>query len=258
MTLPKLYQLRFSHYNEKGRWALDYKGVPHERVSIAPGQHIAVSRLRGGKGTLPLLVTDDGKFGDSAEIVAELERTHPDPPLYPSDDGERQRALELERSLGKEFGPAIRSALFVEAFGEGRRAADTMFQGLSGVNRRIQELSFPLTVAIGRRTLPAQESRRDEFRRATLDGIERIEAELQPSGYLVGDSFSVADLTAASLLFPLVGPPQFGYEVPDPWPERWQEFRDEHRGREAWEYAERMYERHRGESAEVPGGGRAG
>jgi glutathione S-transferase len=251
MSLPKLYHLRFSHFNEKGRWALDYKGVPHERVTIPPGAHLAVSRLRGGKGTLPLLKTDAGTFADSAEIVAEVERTHPDPPLYPSDQEERARALELERSLGREFGPAIRSALFTEAFSERRGAVATMYQGLSPANRKLQELSFPLTKAIGRRTLPAQESHREEYRRATVAGMDRIESELQPSGYLVGKSFSVADLTAASLLFPLVGPPQFEYELPDPWPERWEEFRTEHRGRPAWEYTERMFERHRGKSAEV-------
>ncbi len=250
MSLPKLYQLRFSHYNEKGRWALDYKGVPHKRVSVAAGPHLVVSRLRGGKGTLPLLKTDNGTFADSADIVAELERTHPDPPLYPSDKEERRRALELEQGLGREFGPAIRSALFTEFFGDAQ-VSRTVYQGLSAPSRAWQRINMPLTRAIGRRTLPAQESRRDEFRRKTLEGMDRIESELQPSGYLVGNSFTVADLTAASLLFPLVSPPQYAYEVPDPWPERWREFQDEHRGRPAWEYAERMFERHRGESAEV-------
>jgi glutathione S-transferase len=252
VSLPKLYHLRFSHFNEKGRWALDYKGVQHVRTTAPPGLHIATSRLHGGKGTMPLLVTDEGRFADSADIVAELERTHPDPPLYPSDEAERERALELERWLGREFGPAIRSALFTELLGERREATATMFQGLSPVSRKWQDLNFPLTRGIGRRTLPAQESRRDEFRGRTVEGMDRIESELQGSGYLVGDSFTVADLTAASLLFPLVSPPQYEYEVPDPWPERWEEFKAEHRGRPAWEYAERMYERHRGESAEVP------
>jgi glutathione S-transferase len=27
-----LYQFEGSHYNEKARWALDLKGVPHERA----------------------------------------------------------------------------------------------------------------------------------------------------------------------------------------------------------------------------------
>lgn len=251
MSLPKLHHLRFSHFNEKARWALDYKGVPHERVSVAPGTHLLVSRLRGGRGTLPLLVTEGGKFADSAEIVAELERTHPDPALYPTDAHDRQRALELEQWLGRELGPAIRSAVFTELFGESDVVYETMYQGLSAPTRAIQRASLPVTSAIGRRTLPAAESSRDEFRGKTVGGMERIEGELQRSGYLVGKSFTVADLTAASLLFPLVSPSEFEYEVPDPWPERWRDFQDEHRGRPAWEYVERMYAAHRGALAEV-------
>ena len=51
--------------------------------------------------------------------------------------------------------------------------------------------------------------------RAALD---RLEAELQPSGYLVGERFSVADLTAAALLAPVVLPPEFPYRPPGPLP----------------------------------------
>src|SRR5204862_8096520 len=42
----------------------------------------------------------------------------------------------------------------------------------------------------------------------------RWHSELQPSGYLVGDTFSVADLTAAALVAPAVAPPQFPYPQP--------------------------------------------
>jgi glutathione S-transferase len=38
--------------------------------------------------------------------------------------------------------------------------------------------------------------------------------QLQPSGYLVGDRFTIADLTLASLLAPAVAPEQFPYAQP--------------------------------------------
>ena len=41
--------------------------------------------------------------------------------------------------------------------------------------------------------------------------FHKVEAEVGPSGYLVGDSFTVADLTAASILAPIVVPPEFPY-----------------------------------------------
>jgi glutathione S-transferase len=43
---------------------------------------------------------------------------------------------------------------------------------------------------------------------------ERFRTELQPSGYLVGGKFTVADLTLAALVAPIVAPQQFPYPQP--------------------------------------------
>ena len=48
--------------------------------------------------------------------------------------------------------------------------------------------------------------------------LDRLEAELGDDEYLVGDSFSVADLTAAALFYPLVLPPEGPREIADPPP----------------------------------------
>ena len=36
----ELYQFNFSTFNEKARWALDYKHVPHRKTTLLPGPHI--------------------------------------------------------------------------------------------------------------------------------------------------------------------------------------------------------------------------
>jgi glutathione S-transferase len=83
--------------------------------------------------------------------------------------------------------------------------------------------------------------------------MDRIERERGPSGYLVGDSFSVADLTAAAILSVLVRPPEFPYHQVDPArdPEDLKRWRDTLTGRPAFKYVLEMYARHRGTSAEV-------
>lgn len=54
----------------------------------------------------------------------------------------------------------------------------------------------------------------DETDRATVNGaLERIEQERQGRAYLVGDAFTVADLTAAAMLSPLLQPPEFQYPL---------------------------------------------
>src|SRR5437763_482235 len=89
---PVLWHLKVSHYNEKARWALDYKRVAHVRRAALPGRHHKTARELTGGATFPVLVLDDQAIGDSTRIIAQLERGWPAPPLYPADPGARHRA----------------------------------------------------------------------------------------------------------------------------------------------------------------------
>ena len=72
----------------------------------------------------------------------------------------------------------------------------------------------------------------------------------QPSGYLVGAEFSVADLTAASLMFPLAAPSELQYHYPAP--PKWGSMEPLTR-HPAVDWVREMYRRHRGSSREIPG-----
>jgi glutathione S-transferase len=41
MSTPELLQFPYSNFNEKARWAFDWKGVPHRRTNLLPGPHMA-------------------------------------------------------------------------------------------------------------------------------------------------------------------------------------------------------------------------
>jgi glutathione S-transferase len=81
--------------------------------------------------------------------------------------------------------------------------------------------------------------------------MDRLEHELQPSGFLVGDRFTVADLTAAALLSPLVRPPEFPYKTTAPVPEPLVKIREAVSTHPAFQWTLQTYRQHRGESAEV-------
>ena len=51
---PVFWDLKVSHYNEKARWALDHKRVPHVRRAVEPGRHRAVARRLTGGTTLEI------------------------------------------------------------------------------------------------------------------------------------------------------------------------------------------------------------
>jgi glutathione S-transferase len=84
----------------------------------------------------------------------------------------------------------------------------------------------------------------------TRAALDRVEAERDGREHLVGESFTVADLTAASLLGPLLQPPELQYTV-ERIPASLEEIRAELLAHPASEWAYGIYRRYRGSSAEV-------
>ncbi len=64
-----LITVPFSHFCEKGRWALDWCRVPYVERGFLPGLHLRHTKRIGGR-TVPALVRDDGSaLTDSTEIL---------------------------------------------------------------------------------------------------------------------------------------------------------------------------------------------
>jgi glutathione S-transferase len=77
---------------------------------------------------------------------------------------------------------------------------------------------------------------------------ELFRDSLQPSGYLVGNRFSVADLTLAALLAPIVAPPEFPYPQPQRGHPRLIPVRETLAAEGLLYWTRDMYARHRGVS----------
>jgi glutathione S-transferase len=122
-------------------------------------------------------------------------------------------------------------------------------QGFGSLTRLAQRAAFPLIRPAIRRDLIGSVGGGDEARRRTVAAMDRLEAELGGRDHLVGETFTVADLTAAALFTPLVAPAEFPYVLPAPGPRPWEEFRAPLRERRGWRWVEETYRRHRGSSA---------
>src|SRR5260370_16240585 len=81
-NLPMLWHIPLSHFNEKVRWALDFKNIPHQRKRVGADYLLQAWRATG-HGTLPILFLDGKPIRNSTAIIAPLEHPHPDPPLSP-------------------------------------------------------------------------------------------------------------------------------------------------------------------------------
>ncbi|HEX5954842.1 MAG TPA: glutathione S-transferase family protein [Solirubrobacterales bacterium] len=216
MTKPVLWHIPVSHFSEKARWALAWKGVEHERRAPLPGAHIPIALwlTRGAQKTFPVLRLDGRNIGDSTAIIAALEQRWPDPPLYPEDPQARAHALELEDFFDERLGPQIRLLAWHELRTDREQMATLSRTMLPEPMR-----DFGPAVAAGGAFGSAYVQLR--FRVASdeaaalagdqvLGAFERLESELDRGDgeFLVGDAFSVADLTAASLFYPIVNPPE--------------------------------------------------
>jgi glutathione S-transferase len=246
--LPTLWQINVSHYSEKARWALAWKGVEHRRRSPVPGAHMAIALwlTRGAQYTFPVLSIEGQRIGDSTAIIAALEERFPDPPLYPADVAGRRRALELEEFFDEELGPPIRQLVWHEMSNDRARFAALLERTTPAPLLRFSAGAVAYGRAFTGLRFGARSAETAERSRAkVLAALDRLEAELGDGEYLVGESFSVADLTAASLFYPLVSPEGAPLPPDQPMPESFERFRAPLRERRGFKWVAEMFRRHR-------------
>jgi glutathione S-transferase len=246
---PTLWHIAVSHYSEKVRWALDYKEIPHKRRAVSvPGLHIPASMwlTRGASQTFPVLEIDDQRIGDSTEIIAVLEGRFPEPPLYPADPEQRRRALELEDFFDEELGPHLRLLAFHELGKDPERFEAVIERTAPAPLTKISggAVTYVRTYT-GLRFGVKSEQAAEVARGKVIAALDRLDAELGSGEYLVGDSFSVADLTAASLFYPLVIPDEGPLPEEEPLPAGMESFRAPLKERTGYRWVEEMFRRHR-------------
>ena len=67
-NLPMLWHIPLSHFNEKVRWALDFKNIPHQRQRVGADYLLQAWRATG-HGTLPILFLDGKPIRDSTAAL---------------------------------------------------------------------------------------------------------------------------------------------------------------------------------------------
>ena len=98
MSQALLFDYWRSSASYRVRIALNLKGVDYERAPIdlvAGDQKSEAYRERNPQGFVPLLDIDGRSISQSLAIIDYLDSTRPDPPLVPSDPGDRAHVLAL-------------------------------------------------------------------------------------------------------------------------------------------------------------------
>ena len=253
MATVVLWHFRFSHYNEKARWALDWKGVPHVRRAVAPGPHAQQMLELSGQQAVPVMEIDGRVVFDSTAIIAAIEEAAPAPPLHPVDPGERARALALEEFLDEELGPHVRRLAWNALLPDRAYCTALLTGGFGREMDEFYERAFPMIEQVMRSSMRIDDAGVAESRSKVRAALDRIANERGGREHLVGDDFSVADLTAAALLAPIIVPPEFPYPLPEPRPDAFEAMRSEFATHPSCEWALEVYRRNRGTSAATEG-----
>ena len=159
----RLYRFRFSTNVERVTLALADKGLEVESIWVDPDDRSPVEQVSGQR-LVPVLEDDGRVIPDSTAILAYLEESYPDPPLYPRDEARR---AEIE--------------LYIDWFNR-------------VVKRPPNEIEAELL------SEHPDEERIATSAAAMRANLDRHEALLAGRDFLFGDSFSAADCAAFPFL----------------------------------------------------------
>ncbi len=214
----QLVTIAFSHYNEKARWALDRFGVVYRERRCLPMFHFPAvmwaTRLRGGRAdrgstrfSTPVLVTDDGeRLCDSARIARYASDRYGTPATTLHPVAHLHELEALERRLHEVVGPHTRRFAYYHVLRTPGMLASLARNNVGPVQATAFVATLPLWRTALRRGLGIERERAEASLLRVREEMAVLDAQLGDRSYLVGDRFSVADLTAAAMLAPVVLP----------------------------------------------------
>ena len=241
----KLLEFPHSHYCEKARWALDYKGIPFQPVAIMPGFHMITVRKYAPDTSVPVLLGDNEVVQGSNEIINYLEQKYPSHSLTPTDADQRQTCLEIEHTMDERLGENIRRILYYRLLAYPDFIRYCFTHPMPGLKQLIFSLFYPILRYKIYKTYVISAAKVEQARREFDVAMGEIEKKVMRRQYLVGEQFTRADLSVASMLSLLVMPP----EHPFPWREipdlQTRTFYDEYQDHPVSEWVRKIYRDHR-------------
>ena len=144
-------------------------------------------------------------MSDSTKIAYYLEKYYPDQPLLPKAGDARARVIELEQQFDR-YGVHVRRWVYGQILD--RSEVMTALVGDCGLPGPLERLAKPLVREAIRRGYAINPQRVMRSEQRVEEALVLLESELKKGQgqYLVGDRFSLADITAASMLAPLISP----------------------------------------------------
>jgi glutathione S-transferase len=228
MNVPTLYVFAISHYCEKARWALDYLRINYLLEYLPPGMHRRATKKMGANtSALPILQVGTQIIQGSTDIITWAEdnkgldanslnsETNSEANMTFDLDG-----MEIEKRLDDVLGVHVRRYYYSEAMLDYPHLVRPIFvKDLKPFQQKMTNIGWGMIRNAMIRAMDlghAQGLESRQYVAQELDWLDQLLADGRP--FLNGSRFSRIDITAASLLSPLVKPEEHPTYAHINWP----------------------------------------
>ncbi|PWQ93695.1 glutathione S-transferase family protein [Leucothrix arctica] len=215
----KLHQFPISHYCEKARWALEIKELQYRKVNLLPGPHIKKAKKIAKRSSLPILEHDGVFIQESSDIITYLDNNFSRRSLTPEQPKEQELAAAWESFADREIGPAVRLLCYSTLLDHPGIMIPLFTKNGPWYGRWALKPAFPKIAESMRDMFKITPQSAIEAENKVSTALDNLNATLGDREFLVGDTFTRADLSVASLLSPLIMHRTYGVEWPDSMPE---------------------------------------
>ena len=238
----KLYQFPISHYCEKIRWVLDYKRLSYEVVNLLVGRHREATLAIAPKSAVPVLEHDGVVIQNSSDIVTYLEQRFPQPSLRAA--GEVSERIEWERYIDDVLGVELRCFWYHHLLQSAEAVVPLFTVDCGPEGPGFYQQAFPTLQQRMRDFMTINAATAVLAKQRLQEGIDRLYALHQRQPFIMGNTFSRVDITAAAILSPAaLDNERIGLSGTPLMPAPLREFLAENREKTAW--IRELYRSHR-------------
>ncbi len=254
MSPPKLLEIAVSHYCEKARWALDFHSIAYHRLSHVPLVARLVGGMHGVWHTVPVLFTDQGTLRESSAILAWADSKDEAAPLLSPDSKARQDIENWIKLFDTKLGPATRRLAYFHLIDHPTLVDPLLTERVGTLERKLVSPYLPMLKRLMKKGMRINAEGAESSRLTLKKLLEQVEQRLNEGhDFLVGHSFTGADLSFAALLAPILMPEAYGAKLPElslMSPEGQAEVQAM-RSSSVGQWALNLYQNHRGQPAKL-------
>jgi len=201
-----LITMPHSHYAEKATWALDWLSMPYREEPHVPLLHWIATTRNGGR-SVPVLADGARRFVDSTDIIVYADSVGGGDRLYPQNPAFRRAVETLEERFDEVLGPHTRRWAYAQLLPDRALLRRMMARGVPPAEATLLPVMMPIVVPTIRAALRITSESAKRSLQRVHDIFREVDERLGDGRrFLVGERFTAADLTFASLAAPVLIP----------------------------------------------------